>query len=70
MTNKLSIYKIKKLAKYIAVELIRMEKETPNDGELGQIVRLFIKDIFYRKNGKNRKNRKGNSRGLLSDEVS
>ena len=24
MTNKLSIYKIKKLAKYIAVELIRM----------------------------------------------
>jgi len=70
MTNKLSIYKIKKLAKYIAVELIRMEKETPNDGELGQIVRLFIKDIFYRKNGKNRKNRKSNSRGLLSDEVS
>ena len=70
MTNKLSIYKIKKLAKYIAVELIRMEKETPNDGELGQIVRLFIKDIFYRKNGKNRKNRKDNSRGLLSDEVS
>ena len=70
MTNKLSIYKIKKLAKYIAVELIRMEKETPNDGDLGQIVRLFIKDIFYRKNGKNRKNRKSNSRGLLSDEVS
>ena len=67
MTNKLSIYKIKKLAKYIAVELIRMEKETPNDGELGQIVRLFIKDIFYRKNGKNRKS---NSKGLLSDEVS
>jgi hypothetical protein len=73
MTNKLSIYKIKKLAKYITVELIRMEKETPNDGDLGQIVRLFIKDIFYRKNGKNGKNgknRKSNSRGLLSDEVS
>ena len=35
MTNKLSIYKIKKLAKYIAIELIRMEKETPNDGDLG-----------------------------------
>jgi len=70
MTNKLSIYKIKKLTKYITVELIRMEKETPNDGDLGQIVRLFIKDIFYRKNGKNRKNRKSNSRGLLSDEVS
>ena len=70
MTNKLSIYKIKKLARYIAVELIRMEKETPNDGDLGKIVRLFIKDIFYRKNGKNRKNRKSNSRGLMSDEVS
>jgi hypothetical protein len=70
MTNKLSIYKIKKLAKYITVELIRMEKETPNDGDLGQIVRLFIKDVFYRKNGKNGKNRKSNSRGLLSDEVS
>jgi len=66
MTNKLSIYKIKKLAKYIAIELIRMEKETPNDAEFGQSVRLFIKEIFYRKNGNNKKN---NRRGLLSDEV-
>ena len=69
MTNKLSIYKVKKLAKYIAVELIRMEKETPNDGDLGQRVRVFIKEIFYRKNGKNGKNKKNISRGLLSDEA-
>ena len=46
-----------------------MEKETPNDGDLGQRVRVFIKEIFYRKNGKNGKNKKNNSRGLLSDEA-
>ena len=42
---------------------------TPNDGDLGQIVRVFIKEVFYRKNGKNGKNKKNNSRGLLSDEA-
>lgn len=66
MTNKLSIYKIKKLAKYIAFELTRMEKETPNDAEFGQRVRSFVKEIFYRKNGDNKKE---SGRGICSDEV-